>query len=120
MQRVNLAEKFSQFSEHWSPRIVGNVDDYHIKIAKVQGEFVWHHHTDVDELFMVIRGRLCIKLRDRDIWLEPGEFAVIPKGVEHKPVADDETEILLFERAGTLNTGNITDSDHTVQAPETL
>lgn len=114
MDKVNLAAKFAQFTEQWSPKIVGQVNDMHVKLAKLQGEFVWHHHDDEDELFLVVKGRLTIRFRDRDIHLEEGEFLIIPRGVEHLPVAEEEAHVLLFEPAGTLNTGNVRD-DHTVE-----
>ena len=119
MEKVNLAEKFALFSEHWTPKIVGEVDDYHVKIAKLQGEFVWHKHDEEDELFMVIDGTLTIRLRDRDVRLEPGEFLVVPKGVEHMPVADEECKLLMFERQGVLNTGDV-ESELTVAEPERI
>ncbi|MDI3404774.1 cupin domain-containing protein [Streptomyces cavernicola] len=103
---VNLAEKLSQFSELWSQKKVAALNDYEVKLAKVKGEFVWHTHEDTDELFLVISGRLTIQLRDGDVVLEPGELFVVPRGVEHCPVADEETAILLLEPAGTLNTGD--------------
>ncbi len=107
MQKVNLAQKFSLFDEYWSPKVAGELNDSEIKLVKVKGEFVWHHHEVEDELFLVVKGRLLIKLRDRDIWLEEGEFLVIPHGVEHCPVAPEEAHILLLEPKGTLNTGNV-------------
>src|SRR5579859_4563082 len=107
METVNLAQKFSLFQEHWSPKIVGELNDSYFKIVKLQGEFVWHHHETEDELFLVIKGTLLIKLRDRDIWLHEGEFVIIPRGVEHLPVAEDEVHVLLLEPRTTLNTGNV-------------
>ena len=107
MEKVNLAEKFSLFQEYWSPKIVGELNDSHVKLVKLKGEFVWHHHDNEDELFLVVEGRLLIKLRDRDIWLDEGEFTIIPKGVEHLPVADEEVHVLLLEPKSTLNTGNV-------------
>ena len=105
---VNLSEKFSLFNEYWRPRIVGDLNDSHVKLVKVKGEFVWHSHEDEDELFLVVKGKLCIMLRDGDILLNEGEFAIIPKGVEHKPVADEEAHLLLLEpKTLTRNTGNI-------------
>jgi mannose-6-phosphate isomerase-like protein (cupin superfamily) len=104
---VNLAQKLSLFSEHWSPKIVGELNDSYVKVVKVQGEFVWHHHDDEDELFLVLKGRLTIKLRDGDLHVGEGEFVVIPKGVEHMPVAEEEAHILLLELKTTLNTGNV-------------
>lgn len=104
---VNLAQKFSLFSDHWKPKIVGEVNDAYIKLVKFQGEFVWHQHENEDELFLVVKGRMLIKLRDRDIQLDEGEFAIIPKGVEHLPIADEEAHVLLLEPKTTLNTGDV-------------
>ncbi|MBT2390836.1 cupin domain-containing protein [Streptomyces sp. ISL-1] len=103
---VNLAERLSRFSEQWSQKKIADLNDYEVKLAKLQGEFVWHTHEDTDELFLVISGRLTIQLRDGDVVLEPGELFVVPRGVEHCPVADEETAILLLEPAGVLNTGD--------------
>ncbi|MEU9096871.1 cupin domain-containing protein [Streptomyces sp. NPDC048361] len=102
---VNLADKLSQFSDLWSQKKVAVLNDYEVKLAKLKGDFVWHSHEDTDELFLVITGRLTLQLRDVDVVLGPGELFVVPRGVEHCPVADEETAILLFEPAGTLNTG---------------
>src|SRR4028119_1405950 len=107
MESINLAEKFSLFNDYWSPRVVGELNNFHVKLVKVKGEFVWHHHDVEDELFLVVKGRLLLKLRDRDVWLEEGEFAIIPHGVEHLPYAEEETHILLLEPKSTLNTGNV-------------
>lgn len=107
LDKVNLSEKFSRFSEHWSPKIVGELNDSYVKLVKVKGEFIWHHHENEDELFMVVKGRLQICLRDRDVWISPGEFFIVPKGVEHMPIAEEETHILLLEPKSTLNTGNV-------------
>lgn len=107
MDKVSLSQKLSLFSEHWRPHIVGELNGQHVKLAKFKGEFLWHHHEHEDELFLVIKGRLTIEFRDREIILEPGEFLIVPKGVEHKPVADEEVHALLFEPVATLNTGNI-------------
>ena len=104
---VNLAQKFGQFSDHWSPKIAGELNDSYIKLVKVQGEFVWHHHEHEDELFLVIKGNLTIKLRDRELHVAEGEFVVIPKGVEHMPVAQNEVQMLLLEPKTTLNTGEV-------------
>ncbi|TXC97719.1 cupin domain-containing protein [Streptomyces sp. ISID311] len=104
--RVNLADKLSQFSDLWSQKKVADLNDYEVKLAKLKGEFVWHSHEDTDELFLVISGRLTLQLRDGDVVLGPGELFVVPRGVEHCPVADEETAILLLEPAGTLNTGD--------------
>lgn len=114
---VNLGDKFSRFAEYWSPKIVGQINDLHLKLAKVQGEFVWHAHDDTDEFFLVHSGRLTIQLRDRDdVILGPGDFFVVPAGVEHRPVAEEVTEILLLEPIGVVNTGDAIDSDLTAQA----
>ena len=107
MEKINLADKFSLFQDYWSPKIVGELNDSYVKLAKLKGEFVWHHHEEEDELFLVVKGRLLIKLRDRDIWLDEGEFTIIPKGVEHLPIADEEAHVLLLEPKSTLNTGNV-------------
>jgi mannose-6-phosphate isomerase-like protein (cupin superfamily) len=107
MEKVNLAEKFGQFHDLWSPRLAGEVNDHAVKLVKLQGEFVWHHHEDEDELFLVVKGRMRIRFRDRDVALEENEFLLVPKGVEHMPVADEEAWVLLFEPKTTLNTGNV-------------
>ena len=104
---VNIAEKLKQFQEQWQPKIVGELNDSYIKLVKFQGEFVWHHHDAEDELFLVVKGSMRMRLRDRDLVVRPGEFIIIPRGVEHLPVADEETHVLLFEPATTLNTGNV-------------
>jgi mannose-6-phosphate isomerase-like protein (cupin superfamily) len=107
MEAINLSRKFSLFRDYWSPKIVGELNDAYVKLVKVKGEFVWHHHEAEDELFLVVRGRLLIRLRDRDLHLNAGELAIIPRGVEHRPVAEEEAHILLLEPKSTLNTGNI-------------
>jgi mannose-6-phosphate isomerase-like protein (cupin superfamily) len=107
MEKVNLAQKFNLFQEHWQPKIVGDLNDSYIKLAKLKGEFIWHYHEDEDELFLVVKGQLVIKLRTGDITLDEGEFVIIPRGVEHMPVAQEEVQILLIEPKTTLNTGNI-------------
>jgi len=107
METVNLEEKLSQFSEHWSPKIVGEVNDAYVKLVKFRGEFVWHHHDHEDEMFLVLKGRLRMRLRDRDLRVGPGEFVIVPRGVEHMPVAEAEVHVLLFEPRSTLNTGNV-------------
>lgn len=107
---ISLTEKFSKFSEHWSPKIIAQMNDYHFKIAKVKGEFVWHKHPGTDEVFIVLKGRLDIQLRDGNVSLQEGEMFVVPGGVEHKPVAEEECHILLIEPAGTVNTGNVVDA----------
>lgn len=103
---INFADKFNLFSEHWSPKIIAQMNDYHFKIAKIRGEFVWHSHPETDETFIVVAGKMRIELRDGALHLEAGEMCVIPKMVEHKPVADEECQILMVELAGTINTGD--------------
>ena len=104
--RVNLAEKFGRFSDHWRPKIVGEVNDFYIKLVKFQGEFLWHRHAQEDELFLVVRGGFTVCLRDRDVPLREGEFFVVPRGVEHRPVASEEAHVMLLERRSTVNTGD--------------
>jgi mannose-6-phosphate isomerase-like protein (cupin superfamily) len=106
MHAINLAEKLSLFTEHWSPKIIGAFNGHDIMVVKVLGEFVWHKHDDTDDFFMVLKGRLTIQLRDGEVTLEPGELYVVPKGVEHRPVAAEETHLLLIEPRGTPNTGD--------------
>lgn len=113
LEKVNLAQKLSLFSDHWNPKIVGDLNDSHVKLVKLKGEFVWHHHDVEDELFLVLKGHLLIKLRDRDIHLDEGEFVIIPRGVEHLPIADEECHVLLLEPKSTLNTGTV-QNDRTV------
>ncbi|MDP3775379.1 MAG: cupin domain-containing protein [Gemmatimonadales bacterium] len=108
-EKVNLAEKLSLFTEHWKPKIVGELNGQEVKLAKFAGPFVWHHHDEEDELFLVVKGRFRMEFRDRHVWLEEGEFLIVPRGVEHRPVAEEEVHIMLFEPAGTLNTGNVRD-----------
>ena len=119
MDKVNLAEKLSRFSEQWSPRIVGELNDSEVKVVKIQGEFVWLSHANEDELFLVIKGRMTIRMRDGDVHLEPGEFFIVPRGVEHCPVAEEECQVMLLEPKGTLNTGNVV-GERTVEAPERI
>ena len=107
MQKVNLVEKLALFSDHWHPRIVGELNGQHVKLAKILGEFIWHKHDHEDELFLVVKGRFRMEFRDRHVWLEEGEFLIVPRGVEHRPVADEEAHVLLFEPASTLNTGDV-------------
>ncbi len=116
MEKVNLAEKFGLFDEHWSPKIVGALNGQHVKLVKVKGAFVWHRHEAEDELFLVVKGRLVIQLRERDVPLGEGEFFIVPRGVEHRPVADEEVHLLLFEPATTRNTGDVEDA-RTVAQP---
>ncbi len=106
--KVNIREKLALFDEPWNPKIVGELNGQHVKLVKLLGEFVWHHHGEEDELFLVVKGQLRIDFRDRSEWIEKGEFIVVPRGVEHRPVAEEEAHVMLFEPAGTLNTGNVT------------
>ena len=119
MNKVSLLDKFSLFSDYFNPRIVGELNGQQVKLVKFQGEFVWHHHEMEDELFLVVKGRFCMKLRDGDIWLEKGEFLIVPHGVEHCPFADEEVHLLLFEPATTLNTGNV-ENEMTAKNLQTL
>jgi mannose-6-phosphate isomerase-like protein (cupin superfamily) len=119
MKKVHLSQKLSQIDELWSPKVVADLNGQQVKLVKVKGEFIWHHHDDEDELFLVLRGRLKMELRDGDVWLEEGEFLVVPRGVEHRPVAEEEVHLLLFEPATTLNTGNIR-NELTVARPERI
>jgi mannose-6-phosphate isomerase-like protein (cupin superfamily) len=113
---VNLAEKFPLFSEPWRPKVVGELNGQHVKVVKLLGEFVWHHHADEDELFLVVKGRLRMQFRGGDVAVNPGEFIIVPRGVEHRPVADEEVHVVLFEPASTVNTGNVT-NERTVDRP---
>lgn len=106
MNTVNLAEKLSTFTEHWQPRTVGEFNGHDLMVVKARGEFVWHHHDDTDDFFLVLKGQLVIEMRDRNVTLGPGELFVVPKGVEHRPVANEEVHVLLIERSGTPNTGD--------------
>lgn len=107
MKPVNLAAIFASFSDHWSPKVVGDINEMQIKVVKLSGEFVWHHHDAEDELFLVHKGRLLMRFRDREVQVGPGEFLIVPRGVEHQPVAEDECEVVLLEPRTTLNTGNV-------------
>ncbi|HEX5409698.1 MAG TPA: cupin domain-containing protein [Gemmatimonadaceae bacterium] len=117
MNKVNCAEKLALFSEYWTPRIVGELNGQQVKLVKLKGEFVWHHHDNEDELFLVVRGTLRMRLRGGDIILDKGEFLIVPRGVEHQPVAEEEVHLLLFEPASTLNTGNMR-NERTIEHPE--
>ena len=119
MNKVNLTDKFSLFNGFWEPKIAGELNGQYIKLAKFKGGFVWHHHENEDEFFMVIKGHLTIKLRNEDVELDEGEFYIIPKGVEHMPVAEEEVHVMLFEPKGTVNTGNAA-SDKTVDDLEKI
>jgi mannose-6-phosphate isomerase-like protein (cupin superfamily) len=118
IEKVNLADKFDRFNEYWKPKIIGELNDSFIKAVKFKDSFVWHDHKTEDELFFVVRGRLLLKLRDRDLTLGPGEFVIVPKGVEHCPVADEEVQVLLLEPKSTVNTGEV--SNERTQSPEML
>ncbi|WP_205500782.1 cupin domain-containing protein [Rufibacter psychrotolerans] len=120
MQKVNLAEKLCLFSDHWNPRVVGELNGQHVKLAKFKGEFVWHHHDHEDEMFLVVQGQFTMEFHDRTVTLQEGEFLIVPKGVEHRPVAPEEVSVLLFEPATTRNTGNVLDSPLTRSTLENL
>jgi mannose-6-phosphate isomerase-like protein (cupin superfamily) len=107
MEKVNIEEKFQQIHEHWKPRIVAELSGQLVKLVKLMGEFTWHHHPNEDELFLVMKGRFRMEFREKHIWLNQGDFIVVPRGVEHRPVAEEEAHVLLFEPTSTLNTGNV-------------
>ncbi|MFN2456092.1 MAG: cupin domain-containing protein [Pyrinomonadaceae bacterium] len=107
MEKVNIKQKFSLFDEHWSPKIVAELNGQHVKLVKFKGAFVWHQHETEDELFLVVKGRFRMEFRERNVWIEEGEFIVVPKETEHRPFAEEEVHVLLFEPASTLNTGNV-------------
>jgi mannose-6-phosphate isomerase-like protein (cupin superfamily) len=119
IEKVNIADKLARFADTWSPKIVGEINDAYVKLVKLKGEFVWHHHDSEDEMFLVVKGRLLMRLRDRDLHVDEGEFVIIPRGVEHLPIAEDECHVLLLEPKTTLNTGNV-NSDRTVADLERL
>ncbi|VTR91714.1 mannose-6-phosphate isomerase : Mannose-6-phosphate isomerase OS=Tolypothrix bouteillei VB521301 GN=DA73_000000117360 PE=4 SV=1: Cupin_2 [Gemmata massiliana] len=119
MEKVNLAEKLALISDHWNPRVVGDLNGQHVKLVKFRGEFVWHKHDHEDELFLVVRGRFTMEFRDRTVPVSEGEFLVVPRGVEHRPVAEEEVSVLLFEPATTLNTGNVR-NERTVEHPDRI
>ena len=119
LRKVSLADAFSRFADHWNPRIAGELNGQQVKLVKFQGPFVWHHHEHEDELFLVVKGRFRMELRDGSVELEEGELLVVPRGVEHRPVADEEVYVLLFEPATTLNTGNVRE-ERTVERLERL
>jgi len=119
VDRVNLAGKLARVDRHWTPAIVADLNDHQVKVVKIQGAFEWHHHEREDELFLVVKGRFCMEFRDRSVWLETGDLIVVPKGVEHRPVAEAECEIVLIEPATTLNTGNVR-SERTVDTLQRL
>ncbi|MGH7137084.1 MAG: cupin domain-containing protein, partial [Pirellulales bacterium] len=113
LEPVNVQDKFGRFSDYWSQKIVGELNGQLVKLVKLRGEFVWHKHDNEDELFLVVKGHLRIEFRERHVWLNEGEFLIVPRGVEHRPVAEEEVHVMLFEPASTLNTGNV-QSDRTV------
>ncbi len=116
---VNLRDKFAKFTDHWRPRVVGELNDTFVKLAKIKGEFVWHHHDEEDELFFIAKGRLLMKFRNREMWINEGEFLIVPRGVEHCPVAPEEVHIMLVEPKSTVNTGNVM-SERTVTELERI
>lgn len=120
MNKVNLAEKLALINEHWRPKIVGELNGQEVKVVKFQGEFPWHQHENEDEMFMALKGNFRIEFRDKTVELSEGEFIVVPRGVEHRPVADEEVEVLLFEPANVQNTGNIEDEKFTAPIGETI
>ena len=119
MQSVSLAEKFAKFQDHWNPRIIGELNDCHVKAVKIKGEFVWHRHDHEDELFLVVKGTLRMRFRDHDELVREGEFIIVPRGVEHLPAGDEEVHIILLEPKTTLNTGNI-ENERTVRELERI
>ena len=119
METVNLQQKFAKFSEHYKPHIIGEVNDCYVKVVKLKGEFIWHHHDHEDELFLVVKGTLRMQFRDHESIIREGEFVIVPRKVEHKPVADEEVHLVLIEPKSTLNTGNVT-NERTVARPESI
>ncbi len=119
MDKVKVSEKFEQIREYWKPHIVAELNGQQVKLVKLKGEFIWHHHEREDELFLVVRGRFRMEFRDRHVWVEEGDFIVVPRGVEHRPVAEEEAHVLLFEPASTLNTGNLR-NERTVEKLERI
>ncbi len=119
MEKINLAEKLQLFNEYWSPKIIGEINDSYVKVAKFKGEFTWHVHDNEDEMFYVVKGILTVKFKDKDIHLHEGEFIIIPKGTEHMPVAHEEVHVLLIEPKSTLNTGNVI-NDKTIEKLERI
>ena len=119
MEKINLHDKLARFDSHWDPKIIGELNGQHVKLVKLEGEFVWHRHDAEDELFLVVHGRFDIQFRDRVLSLDEGELIIVPRGVEHRPVAKREAHVLLFEPAATLNTGNVV-TDRTVARPERI
>ena len=119
IKKISISEKLKLFQDYWNPRIIGELNGQHIKLVKLKGEFIWHKHDDEDEMFLVIKGKLKIEFRNKYIVLNEGEFIIVPKGVEHKPVAEDETQVLLFEPKTTLNTGNFKNK-RTIANPDSI
>jgi len=119
MDKINLAHAFSTFHDPWHPRVAGEVNDMQVKLARLEGEFIWHHHDDEDELFLVVNGTLRMRFRDREVRVEPGEFLIVPRGVEHQPVGENDCQVMLFEPRTTLNTGNVV-NERTVEKLERL
>jgi len=118
-EKVNLAEKLSRFQEHWSPKVVGELNGQEVRLVKVQGEFIWHHHDGEDEMFLVVKGHLDVQMRDRTVHLDEGEFFIVPRGVEHRTAAKKEAHVLIFAPAESVNTGNVR-NERTVEGPERL
>lgn len=119
MEKINIKEKLSLFNEHWQPKIAGELNGQYVKLVKFLGEFVWHHHDTEDEMFLVVKGRFKMEFRDKDVWIEKGEFIIVPRGVEHRPIAEEEVHVMLFEPATTLNTGNV-ENERTVAELEKI
>jgi len=119
MEKINLKQKFSLFQDHWSPKIIGEVNDNFVKLAKLKGEFLWHHHENEDELFVVVKGKLVMNFRDKQVEVNEGEIIIVPKGVDHKPVSEGETHIMLIEPKATLHTGNVK-NERTVERLERI
>lgn len=120
MNKINLSDKFALFHDHWSPKILTELNDFHIKAVKFKGEFVWHKHDDTDELFWVIDGEFTMRFRDKDVHVKAGEFIVVPMGVEHMPIAENEVQVVLIEKQGTLNTGDAKTNHKTVEELESI
>ena len=118
-EAINIREKLSKFNTYWDPKVVGEINGQEVKVVKLKGEFVWHDHKDADELFLVVKGRLIVHFRDKDVHADEGEIVIIPRGVEHKPEAPEEVHIVLIDPKGTVNTGNV-ESKHTVKEPEQI
>lgn len=120
MEKINLAEKLGLFSDQWSPKIVGSLDDYDVRVVKIEGDFVWHEHAEADELFFVLDGSFRMDFRDRSVTVTAGEMIIVPRGTEHKPYADRECCLMLFERSGVVNTGDGVRSERTIADPERI